>query len=736
MKQITYSKWNRMGRMGNMMFELAALKGMSLRSGRFLYLPAQWIYQEYFQEHIPIGEPIPFDGDVCEPAYHFTGWEYWDKALSGDLERVSVSGWLQSEKYWEGYEVEVKAMFTFKEGFYGTLREKYEHILGNGKETIAITVRVGQDYKDNGNYVILPITYYVRTLYEKFKYWNNGNYNVLIFSDDLEWCKLNFTAENMYFAQEDGASQLCLMTMCDHFILANSTFSWWGAYLGRKPHSKIVRPSEYFKGYLLPMCDTKDLWPEDWEVVEAQAPIDLRDVTFTIPVHYDHEDRKQNLGVAIAYLRKHFATSILVGEQGSRMFEQGEYDYIEFPYKEFHRTKMLNDMANEASTPIIVNYDADVLIPVLQTVEAVEAIRKRRAVMVYPYDGRFARVDRSYYPIIRDELDCGYFKRETLFKGTRPIDPPSVGGAIFWDKESFIYGGMENEHMINYGPEDVERMVRFEKLGYAIKRIPGTIYHLDHWVGKNSGGGGNLHFDNNHKELNRIEKMTNQEMLEELNKWEWVNTYLSGYYEDITDGSVNSAREVYRVLRDRYSFTPASIIDVGCGVGGWWKGFREEGYTGEYKGIDYKIPKHKLLLPKEDYQEYDLRKLYTTGRQYDLAICLEVGEHLPKECASILVHSLVSLGKTILFSAAIPHQGGTNHYNEQWQSYWAKLFANLDYHPITPYMSVYIRHDPNIELWYRNNAVIYRGHGAHNSVEDYVHPQLYTNVVGTLTDWK
>lgn len=728
-KYISYSKWNRMGRLGNMLFELSALFSMSKRYNRELFLPQPWLYQDYFEINIKIGESLPFNNDITEPSFTFPGWQYWDKKFQerNNDKIISISGWTQSNKYWEGLDIK-EELFKFKQEFFFSVRERYKDIFDTPEEVIAISVRVGQDYKDNGNYEILPMSYYINALYDKFPEWNNGGYNILIFSDDMEYCKLNFTAKNMYFAYGNDIEQLCAMTMCNHFILANSTFSWWGAYLGQMANSKVVYPSLYYKGHLLQSCPTKDFWPKNWEMADAKKKLDLTDVTFTIPVNYDSNHRKENLNLLVKYLRKNFDCHILIGEQGGKYFREGEYDYIDFPYKEFHRTKMLNDMANEASTPIIVNQDADVLVPALQMYQAVVLARQGNS-MIYPYDGRFARVDRvPYYNIVNTELDCGYFKNSDEFRGCRDFDPKSVGGVIVWRKEDFIYGGMENENMINYGPEDVERWVRFEKLGYRIKRVDGAVYHIDHWVGANSGGAGNPHANNNQKELERIQAMTNNQLLDEIAKWSWVNTYMSGYYEEITDGGVKSAREALK----RWEKKISSVLDIGCGVGAWSKGC----LWANYRGVDHKIPKHKLVFPIENYHEYDLTSngVFPFHEKFDLVICMEVAEHIDKKHAKNLVNLICRMGREVLFSAAIPHQGGTGHVNEQWQTYWAKLFYEEGFYPIIPYD---IRNNENIENWYRQNAVIYTPLWAEREqLRDFVLPEMYTNIIGSLTNWK
>ena len=125
---------------------------------------------------------------------------------------------------------------------------------------------------------------------------------------------------------------------------------------------------------------------------------------------------------------------------------------------------------------------------------------------------------------------------------------------------------------------------------------------------------------------------------------------------------------------------PNSVLDVGCGIGTWLKIFEECGVS-DYLGVDGDYVNRSLLkISETKFVAKDLRRPWSLNRKFDLLICLEVAEHLPKECAQEFVKVLVSHGEVILFSAAIPNQGGQNHLNEQWPEYWQAIFANFGYH--------------------------------------------------------
>ena len=122
-----------------------------------------------------------------------------------------------------------------------------------------------------------------------------------------------------------------------------------------------------------------------------------------------------------------------------------------------------------------------------------------------------------------------------------------------------------------------------------------------------------------------------------------------------------------------------SAVDIGCGVGTWLSVLSQRGIS-EIQGVDgHWVDTANLAIPPESFSHHDLQRDLDLGRRFDLAISLEVAEHLPAERASGFVSWLTGLADIVLFSAATPRQGGRNHFNEQWQEYWAALFARHGY---------------------------------------------------------
>jgi hypothetical protein len=150
---------------------------------------------------------------------------------------------------------------------------------------------------------------------------------------------------------------------------------------------------------------------------------------------------------------------------------------------------------------------------------------------------------------------------------------------------------------------------------------------------------------------------------------------------------------------------PESIVDVGCGIGNWLYEFKKLGIE-DYLGIDGNhLNKDLFLLDTKKLKLLDLEESFSLNRYYDLAVCLEVAEHLSENSADLLVTNLCNLSATILFSAAIPGQGGQNHINERPVSYWKEKFERKGYNfydCIRPI--IWDMHE--VKYWYRQNVFI------------------------------
>jgi SAM-dependent methyltransferase len=216
-----------------------------------------------------------------------------------------------------------------------------------------------------------------------------------------------------------------------------------------------------------------------------------------------------------------------------------------------------------------------------------------------------------------------------------------------------------------------------------------------------------------------------------------ASPYTAEFFHAFQARSSRSAARVLPIVLDvlKIDSTIDSAVDVGCGIGTWAAELRRLG-VGDVIGVDGAyVERTELLIPHETFVARDLSKPLRLGRAFDLAVCMEVGEHLPAAAAAHLVGELTALAPAVLFSAAIPFQGGNQHVNEQWQSYWAELFAECDY---VPYDVVRPRvwTVREVEFWYAQNTILYVRRGRPLAAEltaadpratlfDVVHPGLY-----------
>jgi SAM-dependent methyltransferase len=165
-----------------------------------------------------------------------------------------------------------------------------------------------------------------------------------------------------------------------------------------------------------------------------------------------------------------------------------------------------------------------------------------------------------------------------------------------------------------------------------------------------------------------------------------------------------SAREAVPAVLEHVR--AASVVDVGCGMGIWLAEFKARGVE-DYLGIDGAyVRREKLLIDPSRFQSRDLSQPFEVGRRFDLALSLEVAEHLPKKSAESFVASLTALAPVVLFSAAIPYQGGTGHINEQWPEYWQDKFAHHDY-VVVDCLRTRLWKSPTIMPWYPQNMLFF-----------------------------
>jgi SAM-dependent methyltransferase len=186
-----------------------------------------------------------------------------------------------------------------------------------------------------------------------------------------------------------------------------------------------------------------------------------------------------------------------------------------------------------------------------------------------------------------------------------------------------------------------------------------------------------------------------------------ANLYDRNFFCGHERGSRLSAKRLLPIVLAMLS--PRSIVDIGCGVGTWLAVALEAGIL-DVVGVDGTYVDRSLLqIPDARFVAHDLTKEIDLKRSFDLMVSLEVAEHLPARAADVFVDSLVRHGPIVLFSAAIPGQGGTAHVNEQWPAYWADRFEKRGYVAIDCLREL-VWNDQKIEYWYRQNVILYANH--------------------------
>lgn len=210
--------------------------------------------------------------------------------------------------------------------------------------------------------------------------------------------------------------------------------------------------------------------------------------------------------------------------------------------------------------------------------------------------------------------------------------------------------------------------------------------------------------------------------------------YDAKFYREL-EPTRQSAHEILPLVFE--ILKPGAIVDVGCGTGHWLAEAVALGVSDVF-GVDGEwAQKAKLEIPKDKFLAHDLAAPLTLNRKFDLAVSLEVAEHLPASQARSFVEMLSSAADTVLFSAAIPGQGGRHHVNEQWPEYWADVFAQFGF-DCFDLLRPKIWHNPRVLWYYRQNCFIYARHGVLS--EDLmtacpmalVHPELWSAQLARL----
>lgn len=286
---ITNSKIGYNGRLGNQLFQYAALYSIASKTGFTAAISAEnlkikldgcldigtqkWIsYKLNLYDYFP-NLSIPLETKIVAPYSYKQKHTGYDDGVTQILDGTDLEGYFQSEKYFKDYSSIIKKEFQFKPELISECKKifnenmsgmpKYTIPLQNIKYGLAVSIHLRRtDFLSNPINYVLDADYFqnaIEILYEKFDAFTK----FFVFSDDIPYCKEMFgDSQDFYYSQGTEISDLCLMSMCDHFITSNSTLSWWGAWLGDNPNKIVITPSKWFNdGFNL---NNDDLIPEKW----------------------------------------------------------------------------------------------------------------------------------------------------------------------------------------------------------------------------------------------------------------------------------------------------------------------------------------------------------------------------------------------------------------------------------------------------------------------------------------
>jgi len=255
----------KLGRLGNQMFQYAAVKGIASHRGYEYCVPNHnKVFDDGVGNLLKIEIFQPFDiqvnnSEIKDKVIKERGFHFDNLLFDNCPDNISLFGFFQSEKYFSHIEDEIRKDFSFKDYIKNECEDVVNELLDDNP--IALHIR-RKDYLTNPNHYSLDIEYYERAL-EKF----DSNREVIIFTDDPFWVvDQNIFKPDRFLLGENTSSyhDLYLMTQCTDFIIANSSFSWWGAWLANR--GRVIAPSKWF-GPGNSHLDTKDLYPKHWEII-------------------------------------------------------------------------------------------------------------------------------------------------------------------------------------------------------------------------------------------------------------------------------------------------------------------------------------------------------------------------------------------------------------------------------------------------------------------------------------
>lgn len=257
---ITFSRLGTFGRLGNQMFQYAATMAAAKNASAIFAIPIEnQNLSKYYNLSCKFFS-LQQNAHILNKLSIFQENNFnYNENFNSIKDNTDLIGYFQTEKYFKKIEDNIRKEFSFKKEIANACKQDIASIKNKyNKKICSLHVRRG-DYVNLQNYHSLcSLEYYT----EAVKL--NSDCIFYVFSDDIEWCRQNFTGEKFVFSEKNNQEQdLCLMSFCDNNIIANSSFSWWGAWLNNNKDKQVIAPANWFgpayKGH-----NTNDLYCEGW----------------------------------------------------------------------------------------------------------------------------------------------------------------------------------------------------------------------------------------------------------------------------------------------------------------------------------------------------------------------------------------------------------------------------------------------------------------------------------------
>lgn len=248
------------GGLGNLLFQIATTYALAKRHGLEVYFDLEQqvssvtkhfdsldVYKTNIFSRLPLGPKQKHRNRYKEPFFH-----YKEIPPKKDL---FLHGYFQSYRYFDDQKEHILKLFESSHEFSLRIKKKYGEILD--KDTVSLHIRRGDYLKFQQIHPVQEIDYYKKGLRQL-----NSKGSVLIFSDDIQWCKKHFSKSYYFIEGQSDVADLYLMALCPYNIICNSSFSWWAAYLNKNPNKKVIAPKHWFGPSV--KHNIKDLYCKDW----------------------------------------------------------------------------------------------------------------------------------------------------------------------------------------------------------------------------------------------------------------------------------------------------------------------------------------------------------------------------------------------------------------------------------------------------------------------------------------